>query len=72
MQITELLWIQHVYDGTGDIGVGYCQNGAWWPDNWLSIGQEKGLISISILFILVCINGESFHIYMNSIHTNID
>jgi hypothetical protein len=71
VQITEVLWLQHVYDETGDIGVGYREPGAWCPDNWLSIGQDKVLISISIFFILVSINGESFHIYLNSIHTNI-
>jgi hypothetical protein len=27
------------------------------PDNWLSIGQEKFLIFISIVFILIYING---------------
>jgi hypothetical protein len=71
MQITKVLWLQDVYDGTWDIGVGCHEPGAWWPDNWLSIGQEKILISISIVFILICINGESFDIYLNSIHTNI-
>jgi hypothetical protein len=39
--------------------------------NGLSIGQDKVLISISIFFILVSTNGEIFHVYMNSIHTNI-
>jgi hypothetical protein len=67
----EVLWLQDVYDGTWDIGVGYREPGAWWPDNWLSIGQAKVLIFISIVFILICINGESFDIYLNSIHTNI-
>jgi hypothetical protein len=71
LQITEFLWLQDVYDEIGDIGVGYHEPGAWWLDNWLSIGQEKVLIFISIVFILICINGESFDIYLNSIHTNI-
>ena len=71
LQITEVLWLQDGYDGTRDIGVGDREPGTWWPDNGLSIVQEKVLIFISIVFILICINGESFDIYLNSIHTNI-
>ena len=71
MQITKVLSLQHVYDEIGDIGVGYRKLGAWCPDKCLSIGQDKVLISISIVLILVSINGEIFHIYLNSIHTNI-
>ena len=71
MHITEVLWLQHVYEETGDISAGYCETGAWCPDNWLSIGQDKVMISISIFFILASINEQSFHIYLNSIHSNI-
>jgi hypothetical protein len=71
LQITKFLWLEDVYEEIGDIGVGYREPEAWWLDNWISIGQEKVLIFISIVFILICINGESFDIYLNNIHTNI-
>jgi hypothetical protein len=70
-QITDVVSLQHVYYETGDIGVGYHEPEAWCPDNWASIGQDKVMISISMFFILASINEQSFHIYLNSIHSNI-
>jgi hypothetical protein len=57
LQITEVLWLQDVYDGTWDIGVGYRKPGTRWPDNWLSFGQEKVFIFIPIVLILVYMHG---------------
>jgi hypothetical protein len=56
LQITEVLWLQDVYEKKGDIGVGYRKPRTWWPNNWLSFGQEKFFIFIPIVFILVYIN----------------
>ena len=70
-QITKFVSLQHVYDKTWDIGAGYRETRAWCPNNQASIGQDKVIISISIFFILASINEQSFHIYLNSIHSNI-
>jgi len=34
--------VQYVYDGTGDISVGYRKLGTRWLDNWLSIERDCG------------------------------
>jgi hypothetical protein len=40
------LWLQDVYDRTGNIVVQYHKLGTQWPDNWLIFAQEEVFIFI--------------------------
>jgi hypothetical protein len=42
----EVLWLQYVYDETGNIVVEYRKPGTQWPDNWLFFSQEEVFIFI--------------------------
>jgi hypothetical protein len=53
----KVIWMEDVYDRTGNTGVGYREPETLWPDNWLSFGKEKVFIFIPIILIVVYMHG---------------